>query len=107
MKEPRLIPENNLQLLRLLYNQLPQKYIAEQVGISQASYCKLEKQIIPISDEVIYKLNELFDIDVNQILFTPKTELWQRLLWDQPAQHFSLIQKIDMEIYDLRRRYKK
>lgn len=98
------IPENNLLVLRVLYNQLPQKYIANHVGLSQSTYCKMENAILPIGPEIIDKLNDLYDIDVNDILYVPKPELWLRMLQGYPACHTSLLQKIDMEIYNLRRR---
>jgi hypothetical protein len=79
MKDLRDNPENNLQLLRVLFNKLPQKHIAEHLEVSQSFYCKLEGGIHPLTDELIEKLNMFYSMDVSDFLFIPKYELWLRL----------------------------
>lgn len=54
---------NKITYLRLR-NILSQKEVAENLGISQVYYCKLEKHPEKISLGMAYKLKKLFKVDM-------------------------------------------
>lgn len=97
--------ENNLYLLRILFNQMPQKLIAQQMGISQSFYCKLEKGVQPVSRDMITRLSSVYQTDIADIIFLPKYELWRRLLLEKPLKQFSLAHQVEMEAFQMRRKF--
>ncbi|MBL7771522.1 MAG: helix-turn-helix transcriptional regulator [Chitinophagaceae bacterium] len=105
MKFIKHAKENNLYLLRILFNQMPQKLIAQQMGISQSFYCKLEKGMLPVSSEMINRLSGVYQTDIQELIFLPKYELWRRLLLEKPLKQYSLAHKVDMEAFQIRRKF--
>lgn len=97
MKTFHPFPENNLHLLRILFNHVPQKCVAEYVGVSQSFYCKLETGIKPVSERVIRRLNLFYKINVTEIIYLPKEDVVRRLTCDINLHDLTLYQKVQVE----------
>ena len=50
----------NLRLLRQLHDNLPQKYVAHYLGVSQVAYCKMERGEVNVSLLHLRKICRLF-----------------------------------------------
>jgi len=97
MKTFHPFPENNLHLLRILFNHVPQKSVAEYVGVSQSFYCKLENGIKPVSERVIRRLNLFYKINVLEIIYLSKEDVIRRLTNTITSQDLTLYQKVQLE----------
>lgn len=97
MKTYHPFPENNLHLLRILFNHVPQKSVAEYVGVSQSFYCKLENGVKPVNERVIRRLNLFYKINVMDIIYLSKEDLLQRLTNGLANHDLSLYQKVQLE----------
>lgn len=78
---------NNLHLFRLLHDNIPQKYIAGRLGISQVSYCKLERGDVMISEAILDRLTEFYQFQVRDFIFIPAEDVKKRFLNTQTFYH--------------------
>ena len=76
----KVIQHNNLRLLRIVCDNLPQKYIAYKIGISQVAYSKMESGEIAPSAKTIELLSLLYETNVEEVLYIPPEEIKKRLL---------------------------
>jgi transcriptional regulator with XRE-family HTH domain len=105
MKLHRSTKENNLYLLRILFNEMPQKLIAQEMGISQSFYCKLEKGLLPVSHDMLQRLCRVYQTDISDLVYMPKYEIWRRILLEKPLKQFSLAKHVEAEVFNLRRSF--
>lgn len=100
------IKQNNLRILRLLHDdEIPQKWVAYKIGISQVAYCKIERGELLPSENIIQKLSDFFEIEVNEILYIPKQELKKRLMIEPTdVEEYNLLAKLEMQFDTLKRK---
>jgi transcriptional regulator with XRE-family HTH domain len=95
---------NNLHLLRLLNDDLPQKYVAHKIGISQVAYCKMEHGELTPSAATIQKLSELYNCNVAEVLYMNKEEIKKRLLGTAPEATYTYKENFKMKVDDATRK---
>jgi transcriptional regulator with XRE-family HTH domain len=88
------VKHNNLRLLRLLHGDLPQKYVASKIGISQAAYSKMEKGQLQPSKKIMINLSDLYKNNVSEFIFLPQEEVNDRFLGMNSDADYSLIDEL-------------
>lgn len=64
----------NIRYLRLLHD-LPQRYMAHKLGVSQVTYCRLERGEVRLSKSLHEKLSSIFGCSAHFIQTTDIREL--------------------------------
>ncbi len=64
----------NIRYLRMLH-ELPQRYLAKKLGISQVAYCRIEKGELRVTKSVQEKLSLLYGCSASVLLHADIREL--------------------------------
>lgn len=70
-RENRIIDERyaqNIRYLRMLH-ELPQRYLAKKLGISQVAYCRIEKGELRVSKAILEKLCALYGCSASVLMY--------------------------------------
>ena len=70
---------HNIRYLRMLY-ELPQRYMAKKLGISQVAYCRIEKGELRVSKTILEKLCALFGCSPSVLMYANIRELMTQRL---------------------------
>jgi hypothetical protein len=98
--------QNNLRLLRLLHGDLPQKYIAFKIQVSQAAYCKMERGELTPSKKVLNNVCEFYCLENHEIIFLQKEELKKRLFHNPVLIEYKTKDNVMIEVENLKRKLK-
>ncbi len=55
---------------------LTQKQLAEKIGLTQRKYSYIENEIQPLTDEILVKLSDFYDVNIDYILM--RTDISKR-----------------------------
>ncbi|MBK6930107.1 MAG: helix-turn-helix transcriptional regulator [Saprospirales bacterium] len=61
------------------YHMYPQKYLAEQIGISQAAYSTMERGITKIAEGSLMRIESVYGVDPLDLLHKPEAELIRKI----------------------------
>jgi DNA-binding XRE family transcriptional regulator len=69
-----------------LTKQLPQKYMAHMLDISQAAYCDLENGITEIRVNILVKIAQVFEVSAVELIdgTAPPRMIWDKQLTQKP-----------------------
>lgn len=81
----------NLRLLRQLHDNLPQKYVAHYLGVSQVAYCKMERGEVNVSLLHLRKICRLYQLPSDRIFYEPLDTVRERLLATFYVNHLSAV----------------
>ena len=63
--------ENRIRDLREDHD-LTQQQVAEAIGITQRKYSYLETETLPLTDELLVRLADFYDVNIDYLLFRTK-----------------------------------
>lgn len=100
----KTITQNNLHLLRILNDDLSQRYVAYKLGISQVAYSKIERGQLAPSAEILNKILLFYGLESMDVLFLPKSELKRRVFTQSQTIEFHTKDAIKLEFDILKRK---
>jgi transcriptional regulator with XRE-family HTH domain len=98
--------QNNLRLLRLLHGDLPQKYIAFKIQVSQAAYSKMELGELTPSKKVLNNICVFYCLENYEIIFLQKEEFKKRLFHNPISIEYKTKDNVMIEVENLKRKLK-
>lgn len=97
---------NNLRLLRHLHEDLPQKYVAFKIKVSQSDYCKMEQGELTPSKKILNNVCEFYCLENHEIIFLSKEELKKRLFHNPISLEYKTKDNGMIEVENLKRKLK-
>lgn len=82
MEETEVSVGKNIKRLREFKN-YTQKYIAEQLQISQTAYSKIERDETDVSFSKLNKIAKILGVNINDIINTNDEKLWLSITYGQ------------------------
>ena len=88
---------NNIKQIRELRN-FTQKYVADEIEVSQSTYSRIEKGTTPIKIDTLQRVAEVLEVDLNTLLSTTNIFHFNKTANQCGFIHNQTNNNIDMEM---------